>query len=1452
MAFSSWLRIPSTPSTRCPARSGRQRTNSRSRSARPVLERLEDRLAPSAGQLDPSFGQGGIVTTNIGGPSLDSARAIVASQSDGKVIVVGTSTSYGGTKLAVVRYNTDGSRDNTFGTSGEVTFNFTAPSPGSNGSDAAAGVVIDSAGHVIIAGASSLPSYYSQQFAVAELNADGTFNNNFGSGGIATFHVGAYPGIADTAAGVALDSAGHIIIAGTYGYSYSSIQSIAVARLNADGSLDTTFGTGGSTTLSFGSNQYELDSAAGVVVDANGRVVVAGTATGYSYNPTYSYSPPAFAVARLTGNGTLDSTFGSGGESSVRVGYASSAVGMALDSAGHIVIGGTSTSANYNRDFAVAELNSDGTVNSGFGSSGATTVNFGNGINYESDSAAGLAVDASNRVVVAGTAGYYLNQSYHFSPTVMRLNTSGTLDSSFGTGGTATFSLNSPAGMTLDPSGRVDVVGTNVVNSPSFAVTRLDGSGNLDTSWGGSGLVTTNITGLTSDSAADLTLTQPDGKIVVVGLSQPYDARARLAVTRYNPDGSLDSTFGTGGTVLFNFGSAQYLLPRAISVDSSGRLLIAGGTQYFYYSPGDFAVLRLNSDGTADTSFGTAGRATVHFPSPYSWATSTASATGVTVDAAGDIVLAGSELPYGYGNSYFAVARLTSKGSLDTSFGSGSGEVTISYANSSYAYETDAAAGVAIDGAGHIIVGGSTYWYTYYPSYSSSNGQHFAVTRLNSDGSFDSTFGSGGKTTISFAALAGGASGDTAAGVALDPSGRIVVAGTSSGNYGSYGYGNAFAVARLNAADGSLDTSFGTGGEATVSNFAYGTSFPQANRLAIDSTGRIAMVGTLQVYNPDTPTSGNDFAAALFKTSGCPDVDFGTGGVVVTPISSGYNHYDSASGAAFDSAGRLVVAGTSSSYSPVYHSTVAVVRYLGHDPVIDASPVSFAANLQSAISAMQASPPPATPRVVVHVKSAAQLSTAVSAIAGMVVNPSGPNVQVLLDLDVGSYSLGSVSVPAGLTLLIDGDGGSYCEGTFASSSGPVLTLVSGNVVIRDGAQFSGTGNFPTIVVQGGQLTMRNSTVTETTTTNQAAIAISGGQVDLGTTADPYDPNSGGNTISINGPGVLMRLAGPNNVMAVGDTFVASGTVVSDNYQIENLIDHSLDGFSPGTVFWVPNNVYVTKRDAVIQRGVNVVPVSGTVNVQAGVQGPFYVGSKLLTISYGSNGPTITQQADTLDPTKRELQFADNTGNSSVKFVAGTNPGEVQVNINNLPSGTFLPTGRLIANAGYDDDVTVDSALTLSAWLYSGGNCRLKGGGGNNVLIGSGSDLLVGGPGRNLLIGNGNDRLVSNGGQDILIAGYGVWQGSETALAAIMAEWTSSDSLATRLADLTDDTSSPYFTGTRLNGNYFLIASGPNQTVYSDGGSDTVTCGGAFDVLFASTTDKITGLTAADQEFIIAG
>lgn len=154
MKLASWLRSftnmsrqPSRPSAVAAERHRGRSLQKRHRG----LERLEDRALLSAGQLDPTFGQAGIVSTNIGGPTSTVAKAVVVTQTDGKVVVVGQNNDVdaGGDKIDVLRYNTDGTLDNTFGSQGEVVFNF-------NSGNSPVGVALDASGRIVVAGSTHI------------------------------------------------------------------------------------------------------------------------------------------------------------------------------------------------------------------------------------------------------------------------------------------------------------------------------------------------------------------------------------------------------------------------------------------------------------------------------------------------------------------------------------------------------------------------------------------------------------------------------------------------------------------------------------------------------------------------------------------------------------------------------------------------------------------------------------------------------------------------------------------------------------------------------------------------------------------------------------------------------------------------------------------------------------------------------------------------------------------------------------------------------------------------------------------------------------------------------------------------------------------------------------------------------------------------------------------------
>ena len=328
----------------------------------------------------------------------------------------------------------------------------------------------------------------------------------------------------------------------------------------------------------------------------------------------------------------------------------------------------------------------------------------------------------------------------------------GDLDPAFGGGGkvTTAFGTNTDDeahALALAPDGKIVVAGSshNGTNY-DFALARYNADGSLDSTFGNGGKLTTGI-GASHDEAHALALA-PDGKIVAAGTSY-NGTNTDFALVRYNADGSLDSTFGSGGKVVTPIGAGDdYANDLALAPD--GKIVVAGrsynGTNF------DFALARYNADGSLDASFGSGGKVVTPIGSGYDQAFALALAPD------GKIV-AGGQSYAGSTNMDFALVRYNADGSLDTTFGNGGKVVT------AIGSGFDWATGLALAPDGKIVVTGA-----------SSNGMNFdfALVRYNADGSLDTTFGNGGKLTTAI-----GANEDLARAVALAPDGRIVVAGES-------------------------------------------------------------------------------------------------------------------------------------------------------------------------------------------------------------------------------------------------------------------------------------------------------------------------------------------------------------------------------------------------------------------------------------------------------------------------------------------------------------------------------------------------------------------------------------------------------------------------------------------------------------------------------------------------
>jgi Ca2+-binding RTX toxin-like protein len=337
-------------------------------------------------------------------------------------------------------------------------------------------------------------------------------------------------------------------------------------------------------------------------------------------------------------------------------------------------------------------------------------------------------------------------------------------------------------------------------------------------------------------------------------------------------------------------------------------------------------------------------------------------------------------------------------------------------------------------------------------------------------------------------------------------------------------------------------------------------------------------------------------------------------------------------------------------------------------------------------------------------------------------------------------------------------------------------------------------------------------------------------VDLGTADDP-----GGNTVNAHGQGELIHNSGAAGVSAVGNSFEADGAALTSPYRIKDKIFDALNAGGGGLVTFVPGNAYISVNGGDIQRGLDAIAAGGTVNVEAaGLYHQYDAGSKLVTVRF-DGGPTLSQQPNPQDASLRDLVVTGNDGNDHIHFTPGGQ--EIQAQVDGFPNGRFNPTGRLVAyGVAGNNTIQVAGGITLPAWLYAGpGNDLLQGGGGNNVLVGgAGNDTLMGGRGQNLLIGgSGAATLNAGSGDDLLIAGTTAFDNNEVALAAIMAEWASGRDYATRIANL-----SGTGTGPRNNGDYFLIAGGPNATVFDNGAVDVLSGGSGMDWFFANVAQDI--------------
>ncbi|HEX8090004.1 MAG TPA: delta-60 repeat domain-containing protein, partial [Blastocatellia bacterium] len=370
----------------------------------------------------------------------------VAIQSDGKIIAAGSTIDFGPSSFALARYNTDGTLDASFGTGGRVTTDFDL---GSGAYD----VAIQPDGKILAAGVAFSNVSDSQEFAIVRYNADGSLDSTFGSGGKVTTD---FFGSSDVAFAVIIQGDGKIVLGGTAIDQNLQRTDFALARYNTDGSLDTSFGSGGKITTDFFGRANFLNDLA---LQPDGKLIATGTA----FN---SNGDDLFALSRYNVDGSLDPTFGSGGKVTTLLGIRASAVGAGLQPSGKIVVAGDSLT-DSGVHFALAQYNTDGTLDSTFGSSGKV-------ISDVLGSAVALAIYPDGKIVVGGITSFTDGDFI-----LARYNTDGSIDTTFGSSGNVTTDFSGDADLlkdlTIQPDGKIIAAGGTMIANSDFALARYDG-----------------------------------------------------------------------------------------------------------------------------------------------------------------------------------------------------------------------------------------------------------------------------------------------------------------------------------------------------------------------------------------------------------------------------------------------------------------------------------------------------------------------------------------------------------------------------------------------------------------------------------------------------------------------------------------------------------------------------------------------------------------------------------------------------------------------------------------------------------------------------------------------------------------------------------------------------------------------------------------------------------------
>jgi uncharacterized delta-60 repeat protein len=362
--------------------------------------------------------------------------------------------------------------------------------------------------------------------------------------------------------------------------------------------------------------------------------------------------------------GGLDPSFGTGGVVSTDfAGGIDQALGVALDAQGRlVVIGEGTTSSSFDFAAEAARYSAAGSLDTTFGTGGKLRLQVG----LQSSSLLAVAVQPDGKIVAVGQASDDGSTDYGF---VLRLNSDGTLDSSFASNGVAAstdaYSLDS---IVLQPNGSI-VAGGFTPGSEAL-VERFTSTGALDPTFGSSGEVSLDFGSSLGEFGGAVAL-QPDGKIILGADVAVSDEVSDFGVARLTSTGNLDPSFGGSGYVMTAFANASADLA-SLAIQPDGKI-VAGGELGDFTSTvtpsSNMGLARYNANGSLDTSLGSGGTVNLNLGQESPGVNSNENIRAIALQTDGKIIAIGSHSNDGTSSSSFQVARFTSAGALDPTFG---------------------------------------------------------------------------------------------------------------------------------------------------------------------------------------------------------------------------------------------------------------------------------------------------------------------------------------------------------------------------------------------------------------------------------------------------------------------------------------------------------------------------------------------------------------------------------------------------------------------------------------------------------------------------------------------------------------------------------------------------------------------------------------------------------------